>query len=61
MWVDLPKEIRGPGRVLVQSVEPVEFNGGVTKLALCLPYSSIEKSPYIQMDRLEGRVVELTR
>jgi hypothetical protein len=59
MFIDLPRALRGPGRVPVHSVEPVVYASGEQDLAVTVQYHWLEKAPLFEPSMVEGRVLEL--
>jgi hypothetical protein len=57
MWIDLPKEAGGPGRVPIQSVEYVEFLTG-RELAVTVAYQVVSNAAF-DPAVLEGSEVEV--
>lgn len=57
MWIDLPKEVGGPGRVPIQSVEYVEFLTG-RELAVTVNYQDLSNAAF-DPAVLEGSEVEV--
>jgi hypothetical protein len=57
MWADLPREVLGPGRVLIRSVEYVTFTTG-QELAITINFEDIV-APRFDPSVLEGHEIEV--
>jgi hypothetical protein len=58
-WVDLPRERRGPGWVVVTHVQQVPFRDGRARLCLLLPWNAFSDAPLMEFTDLEGIALDL--
>lgn len=59
MWLDLPRTLRGPGRVQIHSVEPVEFADGRIEMGVTIHFHQLASAPLFEPSMVEGRVLEV--
>lgn len=57
MYVDLPREVEGPGPVPIAAVEVVKFADGREVPALCIDFHHLDAAPGLEFASLEGRVL----
>jgi hypothetical protein len=57
-WIDLPREIRGPGWVRIADVQTVAF-ADRARLCLVLPYAAVIDAPLMEFSDLEGKTFDL--
>lgn len=59
MFIDLPRDLRGPGRVPIHSVEFVKFANNVDELAVTFLYHHLATAPLMELSAVEGHVLEV--
>jgi hypothetical protein len=59
MYVDLPREVNGPGPVPILGVEYVQFADGALP-AITIAHEHIEDAPLMEFCDLEGRLLEVS-
>ena len=60
MWLDLPKELDGPGKVQIASMEYVQFADRSQQLAICLPMNALSESFSFDLSSVEGEVLKVS-
>jgi len=59
MYVDLPREVNGPGPVPILGVEVVQFADGALP-AITIAHEHIEDAPLMEFCDLEGRLLTVS-
>ena len=59
MFIDLPRGLRGPGRVPIHSVEFVRFANDVEDLCVTFQYHHLATAPLMELSSLEGCALEV--
>ena len=59
MWIELPKSMSGPGRVVIETMEFVRFADGHQELAICISSGALDNVPTFETSRLHGCTLEV--
>ncbi len=59
MFIDLPRELRGPGRVPIHTVEFVSFADNRDELCVTIQYHHLATAPLMEFSAVEGHVLEV--
>ena len=58
MWIDLPRALRGPGRVRIHSLQEVKFTDRI-ELGLIIMFPDLAPTPLFDPSMVEGRTLEV--
>ncbi|MEL6346348.1 MAG: hypothetical protein AAFV53_24770 [Myxococcota bacterium] len=59
MFIDLPRSLRGPGRVPIDTLEEIQFPTH-RQLAVLIQHRELDSAPMFEPSAVEGRVLEVT-
>jgi len=57
-FIDLPKEIGGPGWVQISNMERVQFTTHM-EIAVCFPIRALDKAPLFDVSQVEGHILDV--